>query len=60
MLNKAFVQGHTLLMKPRGTPMCEPIVIQEGDALRDAAETFIRNVYAYPSGVGRLAELSAV
>jgi hypothetical protein len=26
--------------------MCETIVIREGDALRDAAETFIRTVYA--------------
>lgn len=37
-------------MKLRGTPMCETIVIQEGDALRDVAETFIRNVYAAEYG----------
>ncbi len=30
--------------------MCEPIVIQEGDALRDTAETFIREVYAAEYG----------
>jgi hypothetical protein len=30
--------------------MCETIVIREGDALRDAAETFIRNVYAAEYG----------
>jgi hypothetical protein len=30
--------------------MCETIVIREGDALRDLAETFIRNVYAAEYG----------
>jgi len=37
-------------MKTRGTPMCEMIVIREGDALRDAAEAFIRSVYAAQYG----------
>jgi hypothetical protein len=37
-------------MKLQGTSMCETIVIQEGDALRDAAEKFIRNVYAAEYG----------
>ena len=41
-------------MKPLGTPMLETIVIKESDALRDIAETFIRNVCAaqpLPTGV---------
>jgi hypothetical protein len=41
-------------MKPPGTPALETTVIKEGDALRDIAETFIRNAYAaqpLPTGV---------
>jgi hypothetical protein len=37
-------------MKARGTPMCETIIIREGDALRSVVETFIRNVYAIEYG----------
>src|SRR5882757_3427013 len=37
-------------MKARGTPMCETIVVREGDALRCVVETFIRNVYAAEYG----------
>jgi Thermostable hemolysin len=37
-------------MKPQGTPMCETVVIREGDALRGLAETFVRNVYAAQYG----------
>jgi hypothetical protein len=37
-------------MKARGAPMCETIVIREGDALRRVVETFIRNVYAAEYG----------
>lgn len=32
-------------MRERATPMCETIVIREGDTLRYAAEAFIRTVY---------------
>jgi hypothetical protein len=38
------------LMRARGAPMCETIVIREGDALRHVAETFVRNVYAAEYG----------
>jgi hypothetical protein len=37
-------------MNARGTPMCETIVVREGDALRRVVETFIRNVYAAEYG----------
>jgi len=37
-------------MKARGTPMCETMVIREGDASRSVVETFIRNVYAAEYG----------
>jgi hypothetical protein len=37
-------------MKARCTPMCETIVIKEGDVLRSIAETFVRNVYATEYG----------
>jgi hypothetical protein len=37
-------------MKAQGTPMCETIVVRDGDALRCVVETFIRNVYAAEYG----------
>jgi hypothetical protein len=37
-------------MKAQGTPVCETIVIREGDGLRYVAETFIRDVYAAEYG----------
>jgi hypothetical protein len=37
-------------MKERGTPMCDIVEVRDGDALRDVAETFIRNVYAAQYG----------
>jgi hypothetical protein len=37
-------------MKAQGTPMCETVIIREGDVLRSMVETFIRNVYATEYG----------